>query len=203
MGCLYAADADRFYSQEKNATETFLRYEKMHEGLNHWTEVCGFTSLWNGCEAMGKPLGGLIRPADLMFSYANTPANFGAFAPWRGCVAGEVPGNRVQGWFPQVLKDCFAVDAQLHTDTTFDQVVAMVQQGHAVQLYRKVGHFVVAVDYNQTSDALIYWDSFHLFIGDDESLSDDGTNGFRRLCSRTWFGTAMNDSVVEVLAEAS
>jgi hypothetical protein len=205
MGCQFANDQTKFYSQEKNAVETFLLYEKKNEGLNHWTETCGPTSLWNGCEAMGKSLvipgtaSELIRPADMIFAYLNAPENWENLPPWNNVKPGEAPANRVQGWLPIALKSLFGVNSTIRSGLSFDDVKALVQQGHAVQLWRTVGHYVVAVDYDDSKDSLIYWDSFHLYVNQDESLTDDGTGGFRRAATRDWFAKSLHDSFIEIL----
>lgn len=204
MGCINANNGDVFYTQVKNGTETFLLYEKNNDGLNHYTETCGPTSLWNGLEAMNidiKPLcfNGKLRPADVMFEYLNTPSNFSKFPVWNGCVPGEVPGNEVQFWHPIALKDLFNITAIYHDNLSFDDVKNILNQGRAVQLSRKIGHFIVAVDYDATSDTIFYWDSFPKYIQPDESIVDDGTNGFRRKIDRDWFTANLNPRFVELV----
>lgn len=204
-GCQFANDKTYFFGQERNALETFLAYEKANDGLNHYTELCGFTSLWNGYGAKhGKDLrmkvqGANIRPPDYMFAFANNPENFELFQPWNGCIVGTVPTHQVQGWFPQILQTCFDVDSALHEGLSFDDVVQILASGNPVQLARKVGHFVVAVDYDDVNDLLIYWDSFHLFINSDGSLTDDGTGGFRRTLTQADFSTDLNSRFIEIL----
>lgn len=208
MGCINANNQNVFYTQIKNGTETFLLYEKNNDGLNHYTETCGPTSLWNGLEAMNidiKPLcfNGLLRPADVMFEYLNTPSNFSNFPQWAGCVPGQIPGNEVQYWHPIALKNLFNVDSVFHSGLTFDDVANILNEGHAVQLGRKIGHFICAVDYDKASDTIFYWDSFPNYIQPDGSIIDDGTGGFRRQISRQWFTDNLSTNFIELVGFAS
>ncbi len=203
-GCINANNPDFFYTQTKNAIEFYNKYEKANDGLNHWTETCGPTSLWNGCEAMGidiKPrcAGGLIRPADYIFVYMNNFSNFNTFPTWNGCVPGSLPSNEVQGWFKFAMSGLFGIDTSYHEGLAFQDVCNIVATGHAVQLSRTVGHFIVAVDYDDVNNLLIYWDSFNLFINPDGTLTDDGTNGFRRSMDENWFNANLNSRFVEIL----
>jgi hypothetical protein len=204
MGCINANNSDFFYTQTKNAIEFFLKYEKANDGLSHWTETCGPTSLWNGCEAMGidiKPKSGqgLIRPADYIFVYMNNPSVFNTFTEWHGCVPGALPSNEVQGWFGIAMTNLFGIDTAYHEGLSFSDVCNIVSTGHAVQLSRTIGHFIVAVDYDATNDLLVYWDSFNLFINPDGSLTDDGTNGFRRTMNEAWFNANISPRFVEII----
>lgn len=207
MGCINANNRDFFYTQVKNGTETFLLYEKNNDGLNHYTETCGPTSLWNGCEAMNidiKPFAGKgLRPADHTFEWLNTPWNFSKLPNWNGCIAGQVPGNEVQYWLPIAMKEIYNVNCLFHEGLSFDDVVNILNQGHAVQLARKIGHFIVAVDYDQTNDKIIYWDSFPNYIQPDETIVDDGTGGFRRTIDRDWFTANLNPRFIEIVNQGN
>ena len=204
MGCINADNREVFYTQEKNAVETYNKYEKANDGLNHWTETCGPTSLWNGCEAMGidikqKGFGELLRPADSIFCYLNTYSNFSTLPPVDGCTPGLIPGNEVQKWLPLAMSALFGVDCVYREGLGFDDVVSLLKVGHAVQLARRVGHYVVAVDYDEANDLLVYWDSFGLFVGEDESLTDDGTGGFRRTMTRDFFASDLWPRFIEIV----
>ncbi len=208
MGCINANNRDVFYSQEKNAIETYNRYEKAHDGLDHYTETCGPTSWWNGFNAMGVTLNSRIRIADEVFCWMNEPQNFTKFPAWTNengdqVNPGDVPSNQVQAWIPIAGKILYGADSIYHEGVSFDDIVAMLNQGHAVQLARRIGHFICAVDYDQANDSLIYWDSFHLLVVQNadgtESFVDDGTNGFRRSVKRADFQTFCYSRVVEMI----
>ena len=104
-------------------------------------------------------------------------------------------GNDVQ----LIMSALFSVDCVYREGLGFDDVVSLLKVGHAVQFARRVGHYVVAVDHDEANDLLVYWDSFGLFVGEDESLTDDGTGGFRRTMTRDFFASDLWPRFIEIV----
>lgn len=162
--------SDDLWVQRNSAVETYLRFAKSQEGLNHWTETCGPNDVVNILDAKGDvpeikmPGGGTIRPSDALWCFLNLPTEAGR-AMWKKLVPRvepfSIPGNRLLALYPWAIKSVFGVDSLYQKDMVLEAVGQMTWSGHGVMiLTRDPGHFIGAVAFDNSTNELICRDSF-------------------------------------------
>lgn len=164
MGIVLKDDRSRYYTQENNAVETFLKYAKAQEGLSHWTETCGCTTsvrIMDGMDLLENYKAMLIQLEDYLWCASNDITGLWyelKKAARPNVVPGSIPGNRIPQYYPMLVKRLFGVDAEYTNYLSYDDLVNEVNAGHGVQICLKnPGHYVAIVDVAPTGE-LIYDD---------------------------------------------
>lgn len=170
-GTQFWNDRDRFWVQTKNGIEAILRaaLPRGTDGVPRgWLETCGPTAAVNVMDSMGKniavksPTNEPIRPMDYLALWMNTPANWSLLS---SIVPGVDPDrlleNEVAPYYPVALQRVFGVQVTYYKDQTFEWLAASVQSGKGAMICLVTpGHFLAVVAYDDTTQELIYNDSW-------------------------------------------
>lgn len=176
-GAGYWDDRDRYYSQENNPTEAFLK--ATIDSRFFWLESCGPTSAVNCLSAMGFrtdvecPGAYEPQPEEVLMDFFNDPRNKAKLDAVR-VVADNIPENRVPQYYPVGVKEVFDAVCEFKWGPTFKVVADLVSSGHAVQVCLvKPSHYIAVVAYDTIKKELVYHDSHG-------SRFADGKGGFAR-----------------------
>jgi hypothetical protein len=186
MSVKFAGDRSRYYSQENNAVEAFLKVLKKTEGLGHWTESCGPTSAVMIMDQMGFledwKVKINVQLEDYLWAALNDPRNVQEFQKTRVDIVPleTFPGNRIPQYYPVAVKIAFGVNSVYYSSLKWVDVIECVKKGQGVQI-RLIdpGHFVAVTDYDEVKSELIFCDPF-------PNRFPDG-NGFRRHMTKDEF----------------
>lgn len=164
-------DRERYYTQVNNPTEEQLR----KAGVSGWLETCGPTAAVNCIAALGADLTitcpGRYRPQpeEVLSDYLNDPRNYGVLRAARPDVdPSEIQGNRVPQDYPVAVREVFGVRATYLESLGWPGVMGHLVARRSVQVCLiKPGHYLAVVAYDETTDEMIYHDSWPARVGGD------------------------------------
>lgn len=185
-------DRDRFYSQENNPTEELLRKRKEES----WLESCGPSAAVNCLAALDYNLNIYCpgpykpQPEEVLMDFFNDPRNYKKLEIIRRDTDPvSFPGNRIPQWYPYAVKEVFGALGQFLFTSGIEITISALKKGYAVQLCLiEPGHFIAAVAYDDSTQEIIYNDSW-------PSRWTDG-NGFNRRMSAEEFDKTIKRYVI-------
>lgn len=170
-GAPHWSDRSRYYTQTNNPTEEMLR----KSGNSSYLETCGPTAAVNCLASLGVPVAircpGPYRPQpeEVLVDYFNDPRNYDALRIERDNLdPASLPGNRVPQYYPLAVREVFGSKASFHWGKSWENIKNKLEHGHAVQLcLRKPGHYIAAVAFDDSTDEIIFHDSWPARVGGD------------------------------------
>lgn len=184
QGTKYWDQRSRFYSQENNPTESYLKATMDKRG--GWLESCGPTSAINCLSTMGvnveivcpgeyKP-----QPEEVLMDFFNDPRNKALLDTIRQ-TDDDIPENRVPQFYPVAVSRVFNAKARFQWELTWNDVQDYVRKGKAVQLcLKKPSHYVAVLAYDFNTRELIYNDPYG-------ARFQDGDGGWNRRMGKKEF----------------
>ena len=165
-GCKHWNDRDCFYIQTNNPTEEILQKSK----VKNYLETCGPTSAVNCLAAMGHnividtPGGYKPQPEEVLTDFFNDPNNYHDLQEERKNVdPDDYLGNEIPQYYPLAVKRVFGVRAR-YDYVNFTEIAEYLKEGLACQIcFKKPGHFVAAVAFDDDKKEIIYNDSMGTF----------------------------------------
>lgn len=165
-GARHWNDRGRYYIQSNNSIESALeRY-----GAEVSAVACGPTSAINCLEALGVPVesetpaGWRPQPEDVLTLWFHDQRNWDELRAVRG---GTDPAstryspNEVPQYYPPAVRAVFGARAEFAWVSSHGHVASLIDQGNAVMIcFRRPGHYVAAVAYDDEEGELIYHDSW-------------------------------------------
>jgi hypothetical protein len=163
-GAKFWDDPQRYYTQENNPTESFLKATL--DERREWLESCGPTAAVNCLSVIGANINVICpgeyrpQPEEVLMDFFNDPRNRRDLKSIRE-VSNKIPGNRVPQYYPLAVRKVFGAYANFAWEATLSKVSKYLLDGHAVQLCLKdPGHYIAAVAFDTTAQEIIYNDSW-------------------------------------------
>ena len=163
-------DRSKYYVQSNNAVERILsRY-----GSRVSAVACGPSSAINCIAAMGgsvetaTPAGWQPQPEDVLTLWFHDFRNWDRLAKIRTETDPETTKyspHEVPQYYPSAVRGVFGVSAQFVWIKNYGAIAGYVKNGHAVMVNHKpdqkrAGHYIAIVAVDDSSDELIYHDSW-------------------------------------------
>ncbi len=163
-GVRFWNDRGRYYSQENNPTEAYLKATR-HD-RDSWLESCGPTAAVNCLAAMGKSVDitcpGTFKPQpeEVLMDFFNDPRIKDDLREIRSnSVVDMLPENRVPQYYPHGVYAVFGVRGRFEWGNEWESIVKELDRGRAVQLCLKnPGHYIAVLAYDTQTRELIYND---------------------------------------------
>ncbi len=163
-GAKFWDDRELYYVQTNNPSEQLLK-KREEEG---WLESCGPTAAINCLAALGYILNVYCpgsykpQPEEILMDFFNDPRNYDELEKIRHDVDPvSFPGNRIPQYYPYAVQQVFNAIGTFVWLSGFERIVQYLTHGYAAQLCLvDPGHYIAAVAYDDTTNEIIYNDSW-------------------------------------------